>query len=285
MKKSFRIILLLLITFCLSSCKKEINPSAIYGIWNVQCESTTDGPRFMRLSFLEHNGYYYIDPVVSDTIYTYKNVQVKGDSLLLTDRLGHITLCTIDQLNDSVLTLSRINGVRKKVTYKKTIIHLEEGYVGHKHECVWAKDYSKDSLDIIMRTNTFWAKDNKDCQEIHGCTREEMHEAKALLITYMNKIKKEYPKTVGNHIYSYPGIDRMLPFDQYFRQYFTREVNGEKIILIDIATQVDADPGEGYTAVKRQSIGGVCDGGPRYGSGSVNLTKKKVLSFSINGNG
>ena len=55
----------------LSSCKKEIVSKDIYGVWEMQVQTTTEGPQFAKL-LLEKDGYSWIDPVVSDTLFFYK---------------------------------------------------------------------------------------------------------------------------------------------------------------------------------------------------------------------
>ena len=83
----------------LSSCKKEIVSKDIYGVWEMQVQTTAEGPQFVKL-LLEKDGYSWIDPVVSDTIYYYEKVDVSGDTLLLTDGFKHPTLCIIEELHD-----------------------------------------------------------------------------------------------------------------------------------------------------------------------------------------
>ena len=93
----------------LSSCKKEIVSEDIYGVWMMQKQTTTEGPQFTKL-LLDKEDYNWIDPVVSDTIFFYKKIAVSGDTLLLTDGFNHSTLCIIEELYDSVLTLSHVAG-------------------------------------------------------------------------------------------------------------------------------------------------------------------------------
>ncbi len=286
MKKSFWTLLLLLFTFCLTSCKKEINPSDIYGIWNVESESTTDGPRFVRLDFADEDCYYYVDPVVSDTLYVYKSIKVLGDSLLLTDRLSHTTLCIIDELRDSSLTLSNIDGVKKKVMYRKSApFKKRKGKIDltvSGHGNVLAKDFNKDSLDIIMRTNIFISRDYNECSKYHGCTREEMLEARTLLMNHIDSLKRDEAEKLKKHITDYRMFTEMNPFDHYFRQYYAYEENGDKIIEVNLQSSIRVRPGEGYTAMKRYWYNSK-GGGPQTGAGAtINLTKRTV-SFSVNG--
>ena len=57
----------------LSSCKKEIVSKDIYGVWEMQVQTTAEGPQFAKL-LLEKDGYSWIDPVVSDTIFHYNKL-------------------------------------------------------------------------------------------------------------------------------------------------------------------------------------------------------------------
>ena len=73
MKTSIYVFSLLSFILLLSSCKKEIVSKDIYGVWEMQKQTTTEGPQFTKL-LLDKEDYNWIDPVVSDTIFFYKKI-------------------------------------------------------------------------------------------------------------------------------------------------------------------------------------------------------------------
>ena len=145
MKTGIYVFSLLSFILFLSSCKKEIVSKDIYGVWEMQVQTTAEGPQFAKL-ILEKDGYSWIDPVVSDTIYYYEKVDVSGDTLLLTDGFKHPTLCIIEELHDSVLTLSHVAGFDKEITYKKVFDHNEGPFMLERFK---ASDFSNKESPIL----------------------------------------------------------------------------------------------------------------------------------------
>lgn len=277
MKTSIYVFSLLSFILLLSSCKKEIVSKDIYGVWEMQVQTTAEGPQFAKL-LLEKDGYSWIDPVVSDTIYYYEKVDVSGDTLLLTDGLNYPTLCIIEELHDSVLILSHVAGFDKEITYKK-VLHYSQGPVMPGSERIKASDLSKDSLDVIVKSFLVWDyyrylnDNNKEARTYHSLTKDEMLQARELLRQYMTDCSLEKDQYNNEDAY---------PFDQYIRQYESYTEKGHLYVKVTLNTDIYTDKGCGYTVLKRD-IYDVEDGGPSHARATIDLTTKKVVDFITNG--
>ena len=271
-KFSSYIILLICILF-LSSCKKEIVSEDIYGVWVMQKQSTEDGPQYNKL-LMDKGDYNWIDPVVNDTIFYFKKVAVNGDTLLLTDGFNHPYTCIIEELHDSVLTLSNIAGFDKEITYKK-VLDFNNG--PFPPETCNVSNISKDSLDVIVKSFLVWDyfkylnEELKEEKFYHSLTKAEMIQARELLRQYMTDGSLE--KNHNNNAY---------PFDQYIRQYVSYTEKGHLYVRITLNKYIYLNKSIAYTALK-QDVYDMEDGGPIHAEADIDLTAKKVISFITNG--
>ena len=277
MKFSSYIIILICILLCilsLSSCKKEIVSEDIYGVWAMQKQSTENGPQYNKL-LLDKGEYNWIDPVVNDTIFYFKKVAVNGDTLLLTDGLNQPSICIIEELHDSVLTLSNISGFDKEITYKK-VLDFNNGRIPREDFSV--SNLSKDSLDVIVKSFMVWDYYNYRNEELkeekfyHSLTKAEMIQARELLRQYMTDGSLE-----KNH-----NNNDAYPLDQYIRQYVSYTEKGHLYVRITLNKYVYINKGIAYTALK-QDVYDMEDGGPIHAEADIDLTAKKVISFITNG--
>lgn len=272
-KFSSYIILLICILF-LSSCKKEIVSEDIYGVWVMQKQSTEDGPQYNKL-LMDKGDYNWIDPVVNDTIFYFKKVAVNGDTLLLTDGFNHPYTCIIEELHDSVLTLSNIAGFDKEITYKK-VLDFNNG--PFPPETCNVSNISKDSLDVIVKSFLVWDyfkylnEELKEEKFYHSLTKAEMIQARELLRQYMTDGSLE-----KNH-----GNNDAYPLDQYIRQYVSYTEKGHLYVRITLNKYVFFNKNIVYTALK-QDVYDMEDGGPIHAEADIDLTAKKVISFITNG--
>ena len=277
MKTSIYVFSLLSFILLLSSCKKEIVSKDIYGVWEMQVQTTAEGPQFAKL-LLEKDGYSWIDPVVSDTLFFYKKVVVNGNALVLTDGFNLPTLCTIEELHDSVLILSHVAGFDKEITYKK-VLDYSQGPVMPGSERIKASDLSKDSLDVIVKSFLVWDyyrylnDNNKEARTYHSLTKDEMLQARELLRQYMTDGSLEKDQYNNEDAY---------PFDQYIRQYESYTEKGHLYVKVTLNTDIYTDKGCGYTVLKRD-IYDVHDGGPSHAQATIDLTTQKVVDFITNG--
>ena len=271
MKVSIYTLSLLSCILFLSSCKKEIVSEDIYGVWMMQEQTTTEGPQFTKL-LLDKEDYNWIDPVVSDTIFFYKKIAVSGDTLLLTDGFNHSTLCIIEELHDSVLTLSHVAGFDKEITYKKLLDYNEGPFM---LEEVKASDFSKDSLDVIVKSFLVWDyyQNNEDARTYHSLTKAEMLQARELLRQYMTDGSLEKDQFSNEDAY---------PLDHYIRQYESYVENGHLYVRVTLNTGIYMERCCGYTVLKRD-VYSVKDGGPSHAQATIDLTTKKVVDFITNG--
>ena len=273
MKVSIYTLSLLSFILFLSSCKKEIASEDIYGVWEMQVQTTTDGPQFAKL-LLEKERYSWIDPVVRDTIYFFEKVDVSGDTLLLTDGFNHPTICIIKELHDSVLILSHVAGFDKEITYKK-VLDYNQGSVRPGSERIKASDLSKDSLDVIVKSFLVWDyyENYEEARTYHSLTKAEMLQARELLRRYM---------TDGSFVKDQNNNENAYPFDQYIRQYESYTEKGHLYVKVTLNTDIYTDKGCGYTVLKRDTYD-VEDGGPSHARATIDLTTKKVVDFITNG--
>ena len=282
MKTGIYVFSLLSFILLLSSCKKEIVSKDIYGVWEIvskdiygvwemQVQTTAEGPQFAKL-LLEKDGYSWIDPVVSDTIYYFEKVDVSGDTLLLTDGFKHPTLCIIEELHDSVFTLSHVAGFDKEITYKKVLDYNEGPFM---LEEVKASDFSKDSLDVIVKSFLVWDyyQNNEDARTYHSLTKAEMLQARELLRQYMTDGSLEKDQFSNEDAY---------PLDHYIRQYESYVENGHLYVRVTLNTGIYTERCCGYTVLKRD-VYSVNDGGPSHAQATIDLTTKKVVDFITNG--
>ena len=255
----------------LSSCKKEIVSKDIYGVWEMQVQTTTEGPQFAKL-LLEKDGYSWIDPVVSDTIFYYNKVVVNGNALVLIDGFNLPTLCIIEELHDSVLTLSHVAGFDKEITYKKVLDYNEGPSM---LETVKASDFSKDSLDVIVKSFLIWDyyQNNEEGKTYHSLTKAEMLQARDLLRRYMTDGSLEKDQYDNEDAY---------PFDQYIRQYESYMEKGHLYVKVTLNTDIYTEKCCGYTVLKRD-VYSVEDGGPTHAQATIDLTAQKVVDFITNG--
>ena len=273
MKVSIYTLSLLSCILFLSSCKKEIVSEDIYGVWMMQKQTTTEGPQFTKL-LLDKEDYNWIDPIVCDTIFFYKKVAVSGDTLLLTDGFNHSTLCIIEELYDSVLTLSHVAGFDKEITYKK-VLDYSQGPVMPGSERIKASNLSKDSLDVIVKSFLVWDyyQNNEEARTYHSLTKAEMLQARDLLRRYMTDGSLEKDQYDNEDAY---------PFDQYIRQYESYMEKGHLYVKVTLNTDIYTEKCCGYTVLKRD-VYSVKDGGPTHAQATIDLTAQKVVDFITNG--
>ena len=239
----------------------------------MQKQSTEDGPQYNKL-LMDKGDYNWIDPVVNDTIFYFKKVAVNGDTLLLTDGLNQPSICIIEELHDSVLTLSNISGFDKEITYKK-VLDFNNG--PFPPETCNVSNISKDSLDVIVKSFLVWDyfkylnEELKEEKFYHSLTKAEMIQARELLRQYMTDGSLE--KNHNNNAY---------PFDQYIRQYVSYTEKGHLYVRITLNKYVFFNKNIVYTALK-QDVYTIEDGGPIHANAIIDLTAKKVISFITNG--
>lgn len=68
-----------------AKCSGISRPNDIYAYWQLQNKVRFNGMGFTNLIFSSKKWENFADPVISDTIYHYKKVEVKGDMLCLVD--------------------------------------------------------------------------------------------------------------------------------------------------------------------------------------------------------
>ncbi len=298
MKKNIWAILLPAI-LCLASCKKEIDNLDIYGVWMLT-DPSEQPSGFTKLEFMcnpteEQDEYIFklwIDPVTNDTLYHYKSLQIKGDSLLLTDDNGTTYSSIIGELHDSVLVLSDINGTGQKAMYKRIAKNIKslgkdtesENTTQSYFDSQFAlspKNYPSDSLDVVLRS-TYIQQNFREYNEAeekfinypyHALTKTELKKAHNLLKDYMDH--KLYLK-------KYASWTNAYPFDGYFRQYYSCIKNKHVIVYVGLSHDFYCSKWEGYTALKKD-FQLVKDGWVGFGEATIDLTTGKILAFSFHG--
>ena len=297
MKKNFICFLAVICMMLCVSCEKYSGvsrPNDIYAYWQLQNKVKFNGMGFTNLIFTSSEKYgceNFVDPVISDTIYHYKKVEVKGDMLCLVDDNDKVFKVRILELNDERLVLTDFPGVDGELIYK----HLDWGPGEDPRRCkedslkglsafpekIILRDsvnYPADSLDIIMKSSYFF----KSYNEYHDdkavvLTKDQMSAARYILKKYM--ARREYLKEEG-FWWSCCGSEP-YDFNKYIHIYYGIIKDGELFVHVEMC----AEGGYGhfpYTSFK-EDIPMIYDGGNILIHVDIDLKQNKVIY--IHGNG
>ena len=254
MKKNFICLLAVICMMLCVSCEKYSGvsrPNDIYAYWQLQNEVKFNGMGFTNLIFTSSEKYgceNFVDPVISDTIYHYKKVEVKGDMLCLVDDNDKVLYARILELNEERLVLADFPGVEGVLIYK----HLDWGPGEDPRRCKEDSikypngmdkfvekiefvpvDYPADSLDIIMKSSYFFKRynDNKYIDDkAVVLTNDQMTRARDILKKYM--ARREYMKEeglFGSCCGSWP-----YDFNKYIHYYYGIIKDGELLDCVDL---------------------------------------------------
>ena len=282
------------------SCEKYSGisrPNDIYAYWQLQNKVKFNGMGFTNLIFTSSEKYgceNFVDPVISDTIYHYKKVEVKGDTLSLVDDNDKVLNVRILELNDERLVLTDFPGVDGELIYK----HLGWGPGEDPRRCKEdslkglsafpekiifrgaSVDYPADSLDIIMKSSYFFKSYNDNKYNDYKAvvlTKDQMTKARYILKKYM--ARREYLKEEG-FWWSCCGSEP-YDFNKYIHIYYGIIKDGELLVCVKMC----ADGGHGYfpyTSCK-EDIPSIDDGGRILIHVQIDLKQNKVIHFQGNG--
>ena len=298
MKKNFICLLAVICMMLCVSCEKYSGisrPNDIYAYWQLQNKVKFNGMGFTNLIFTSSEKYgceNFVDPVISDTIYHYKKVEVKGDMLCLVDDNDKVLKAKILELNDERLVLTDFPGVDGVLVYK----HLGWGPGEDPRRCKEdslkglsafpekiifrgaSVDYPADSLDIIMKSSYFF----KSYSEYHDdkavvLTKDQMLAARYILKKYM--ARREYLKEEG--FWGSCCGSEPYDFNKYIHTYYGVVKDGELLVCVEMC----ANGGYGcfpYTSCKID-IPLICDGGNILIHVQIDLKQNKVIHFQGNG--
>ena len=299
MKKNFICLLAVICMMLCVSCEKYSGvsrPNDIYAYWQLQNEVKFNGMGFTNLIFTSSEKFgceNFVDPVISDTIYHYKKVEVKGDMLCLVDDNDKVLKAKILELNDERLVLTDFPGVDGVLIYK----HLGWGPGEDPRRCKEdsikypngidefvekiqrvSVDYPADSLDIIMKSSYFFKRYNEygDDKAV-VLTKDQMTKARYILKKYM--ARREYLKEEG-FLGSCCGSEP-YDFNKYIHTYYGVVKDGELLVCVKMC----AEGGYGYfpyTSFK-EDIPLICDGGRILIHVQIDLKQNKVIHFQGNG--
>lgn len=281
------------------SCEKYSGvsrPNDIYAYWQLQNKVKFNGMGFTNLIFTSSEKYgceNFVDPVISDTIYHYKKVEVKGDTLCLVDDNDKVLNVRILELNDERLVITDFPGVDGELIYK----HLGWGPGEDPRRCkedslkglsafpekIILRDsvnYPADSLDIIMKSSYFFKRYN-DNEYVDDkavvLTNEQMTRARYILKKYM--AKREYMNVEG--LFGSCCGSEPYDFNKYIHIYYGVVKDGERFVRVEMC----AEGGYGhfpYTSCK-EDIPSICDGGRGLIHVEIDLKQNKVVYFQGNG--
>ncbi|MBP3766797.1 MAG: hypothetical protein J6I31_00760 [Prevotella sp.] len=276
LKTSFFIIVLLVMT----SCQKTIIKKDIYGVWTLVNNVDFRGNAWGKLE-IRNNSNIWIDPCINDTMYHYSRMDIKGDSLILTDYLDHQFIYTIQKLQDSTLVITNFKDASCDLQFKKIYSYStsSEGVSFLPMISYSAKDLPQDSLDVIIKTADIVYREYEDdsAKTAYILNHAEMEKARGLLDSYITN--KEYLNDGSLWTEDrYP-----LPFNEYVRQYMAYKQNGHLIVHVNLMADWVSDPSCLYYTSLKKDMWCVHDGGPRYASAEIDLTKEKVIFFMTNG--
>lgn len=300
MKKNFICLLTVICMMLCVSCEKYSGvsrPNDIYAYWQLQNEVKFNGMGFTNLIFTSSEKYgceNFVDPVISDTIYHYKKVEVKGDMLCLVDDNDKVLKAKILELNAERLVLTDFPGVDGELIYK----HLDWGPGEDPRRCKedslkglsaflekkiirgLSVDYPADSLDIIMKSSYFFKSYNDNKYNDYKAvvlTKDQMTKARYILKKYM--ARREYLKEEG--FWGSCCGSEPYDFNKYIHTYYGVVKDGELLVCVKMC----ADGGHGYfpyTSCK-EDIPSICDGGRILIHVQIDLKQNKVIHFQGNG--
>lgn len=281
MKRYIFIVLSAYVSVALISCHKTIVKEDVYGIWSLQNEVDFKGEAWGLMEIINDSN-IWIDPCINDTMYHYQRMNIKGDSLILTDYLSQQFIYTIQELHDSTLIIADFPDVSSKLRFKKIYSYApaKEGEVQLPIFIAYsAEELSPDSLDVIIKTaDILHAEYEYDhTKPPYILSHAEMIKARDLLNSYITN--KEYLND-GNcwDENRYP-----FPFNKYVRQYIAYQQDGHIIVYVNLMTNwLSVPPCLYYTSLKKD-MHCVHDGGPRYAQATIDLTEGKVIFFMTNG--
>ena len=294
MKKNFICLLAVICMMLCVSCERYSGvsrPNDIYAYWQLQNKVKFNGMGFTNLIFTSTYE-NFVDPVISDTIYHYKKVEVKGDTLSLVDDNDKVLNVRILELNDERLVITDFPGVDGELIYK----HLDWGPGEDPRRCKedslkdsnaflemkiirgLSVDYPADSLDIIMKSSYFfkWYNEYRDDKAV-VLTNDQMSAARDILKKYM--ANKEYLKE-EDFLGSCCG-DEPYDFNKYIHIYYGIIKDGKLLVCVKMC----AEGGYGYfpyTSLK-EDIPLICDGGNILIHVMIDLKQNKVIYFRGNG--
>lgn len=235
-----------------SSCKEEmheISPRKLEGFWELQNDVKFSDLKFRHMFFFTgfEISQYTVDPIDSDTIYSYREISIKGDTLLMMGYHRDTLSVKIKELSDSLLIMKDFPGAsdelvfanyhyfhgfkKERCTYYTDTLHTQyHHYVSHNNYdevnldelCdtteVFANSFPKDSLDIIIKTNA-----EIDNYFYSLCSKEDMVKTRKILEDYFNE--KGYLKD------GWKWDIEPKSFDEYFRQYIGLPYSKDKKIV------------------------------------------------------
>lgn len=297
MKKVFTFFLAVICMMLCASCEHYSGvsrPNDIYAYWQLQNKVKFNGDMgFTNLIFtskMENDWGNFIDPVISDTIYHYKKVEVKGDTLCLLDDDDKILNVKILELNEERLVLTDFPGVDGELIYKHIAWGPGEEYRIYKDDYValadiipepriqTSIDYPSDSLDIIMKSSYFFKEYNEyNDNKAFVLTKDQMIQARDILKKYM--ANKEYLKEEG-FLESCCG-DEPFDFNRYMHYYYGVIKDGELLVCVKMCAHGGNDYFP-YTSLKVE-IPVVHDGGRVLLHAEIDLKQNKVIHFQGNG--
>ena len=298
MKKNFICLLAVICMMLCVSCEKYSGvsrPNDIYAYWQLQNKVKFNGMGFTNLIFTSSEKFgceNFVDPVISDTIYHYKKVEVKGDTLCLVDDNDKVLNVRILELNDERLVITDFPGVDGELIYK----HLGWGPGEDPRRCKedslkglsafpekkiirgLSVDYPADSLDIIMKSSYFfkWYNECRDDKAV-VLTKDQMSAARYILKKYM--AHREYLKEEG--FFGSCCGSEPYDFNKYIHIYYGIIKDGELFVRVEMC----AEGGYGhfpYTSYKKD-IPRICDGGNILIHVEIDLKQNKVIYFQGNG--
>lgn len=256
---------LLMLTLALLACKskKTIRPADILGTWNYTGKEPCNEYNIASIDLADSN-YICIDPMLGDTVYSYKRYAIHGDTLLLYDWNDDALALRMKYLGGDSLILESRKLLSKGLLFRK------RNYLDMKLKSIKRTGLPEDTCDIIVK-----ASNPRD--SLVAISKKDMLRAKAIL-------KKHFETLAANKLSS-PYSRRPLPFNEYIRQYYGRRRDGH--LLINVAMMQNVDyfpdrPNAWYKNLIKQPYH-VCDGGRYYADVLIDLTTGLLVWFYVHG--
>ena len=257
---------LLMLTLALLACKskKTIRPADILGTWNYTGKEPSNEYNIASIDLADSN-YICIDPMLGDTVYSYKRYAIHGDTLLLYDWNDDALALRMKYLGGDSLILEG-----KKLFSKGVVFRKDTDAMMLNHKSKGASEIPEDSSDVIVKTS-----DPRD--SLVALSKKNMLRAKAIL--------KKHFDTIARDKTNDPFRPKPLPFNEYIRQYYGKRREGHlmvRIVMIHSVDHFSGRPNAWYYDLMRQPYM-VNDGGRNYADAVIDLTTGQLVWFGVHG--
>lgn len=149
---------------------------------------------------------------------------------------------------------------------------------------VVAKGHHTDSLCFVVEEKGVreWLRDG---QTYHALTADEKSEVNRLLMDFWASGGGDSSRVYTRNGKDSIEIRKPLPYNEYYKQLISYKENNQIMVCVYLNALIHIAPGEDIRERMEKRITYVNDGGIYFGEAIVNLSTRKIIRFSLNGEG